>query len=289
MMPRTTRTIRIALAGLALAAVLTGCTAQGAPAPSAPPETEASPLDALEHVHEIAFRGETVLIASHQGVYSVVPADGQLELVGDTAFDAMGMAATDAGTLASGHPGAHTDEVFVGPNLGLISSDGGGWESVALSGEVDFHALTAAADRSVIAGLPSGDTTVLTSVDLGQTGERGATLEARDLVYVSGDLIATTAEGPVRSEDRGMTFEPIEGAPLLVIVAANPSGELVGVDATGAIVHSGGAEWTTVGQASGSAVAIAVDQDGTIALVDDRGLVISSDGGATWEPVALTM
>lgn len=269
-------------AGVAVAALgLAGCADAGAaPTPSsAPPEAS---LAALEHVHEVAFSGEDLLIASHQGVYAVDLESGALDLVGGTRFDAMGMAVTDAGVLASGHPGAQVDDVFVAPNVGLIGLDGEEWASISLSGEVDFHALTASADGAAVAGLPSGETAVLASGDGGATWQRGAQLEARDLVFTDdGGLVATTADGLMRSTDGGATFAAVEDAPLLVLIAADADG-FVGVDAEGAVVRSGTDGWQTLGATEGAAAAIAV-ADGMLAVVDDRGLVISRDDGDTWE------
>ena len=277
----------LAVAGVALA----GCSSQASPSlsppPSAAPATESSSwqiaLAALQHVHEVAFGGDGLLLATHQGVYTVDLNDGALQLTGAASFDAMGMAVTDAGVLASGHPGALTDDVFVAPNVGLIADDGDGWRSISLSGEVDFHALTASPDGTVVAGLPSGETVVMHSADGGLTWQRGAALEARDLVLAGDELIATTADGPLRSTDGGMTFTALGGAPLLVLVASSPSGNLVGVDATGAIVREEEGSWTTIGQVEGAAAGIAVAADSSVAVVDDRGVVLSRDGGDVWQ------
>jgi glucose/arabinose dehydrogenase len=214
----------LAVAGVALA----GCSSQASPSlsppPSAAPATESSSwqiaLAALQHVHEVAFGGDGLLLATHQGVYTVDLDGGALALTGAASFDAMGMAVTDAGVLASGHPGEVTDDVFVAPNVGLIADDGDAWRSISLSGEVDFHALTATA---------------------------------------------------------------LEGAPLLVLVASGSSGDLVGVDATGAIVREDEGSWTTIGQIEGAAAGIAVAADGSVVVVDDRGVVLSRDGGDVWQ------
>lgn len=280
-----------AMAGaLASGMVLVGC-ADAGPTPAqtdaatpAPTAAEGS-LSALEHVHEVAFDDDGLVLATHQGVYAVDRDTGALTLVGGVEFDAMSVAVTDAGVLASGHPGAQVDEVFTPPNVGLISDDGLGWQSVSLAGEVDFHALTASAGGETVAGLPSGEPVVLHSTDGGMSWQRGASIEARDLVLVGDTLVATTAEGAQRSIDGGASFTPIEGAPLLVLVAADPAtpGQVVAIDASGAIVRGDGDDWQNLGQSEGTPAAIAADADGAVALVDARGLVVSRDAGESWQ------
>ena len=290
-MTAVVRTRRVAVvAGVFVAGlVLVGCADAGA----MPAVTDAAPpaaggegsLSALEHVHEVAFDEDGLVLASHQGVYAVDLDTGALTLVGGAEFDAMGLAVTDAGVLASGHPGALVDEVFTPPNIGLISDSGSGWRSLSLAGEVDFHALTASADGVTVAGLPSGEPVVLHSPDGGTSWLRGASIEARDLALVGDTLVATTAEGAQRSTDGGASFTPIDGAPLLVLVAADPMtpGQLVGIDASGAVVRGSGDDWQTIGQAEGTPAAIAADATGTLALVDARGLVVSRDAGDSWQ------
>ncbi len=286
-MTAASRRLFAVASGAVVAAVgLLGCADATPVAPSAAPpaasERAETSLGALEHAHEVAFQGGELLLASHQGVYAVDLDSGALELVGGVQFDAMGMAVTDAGVLASGHPGAQVDDVFLAPNIGLISLERNDWTSVSLGGEVDFHALSASADGVSVAGLASGEMTVLTSADGGETWQRGAQLDARDLTLTPDGLVATTADGLMRSDDGGETFAAVEGAPLLVLVAADGSA-LVGVDAAGAVVRSGTEGWQTLGRVEGTAAAVAVADDGMLAVVDDRGLVISSDDGQSWQ------
>lgn len=271
---------------LLLAACTTIPTESTTDSPAAPPE--------FEHVHELSFAetGE-LLIATHHGIYVLDSTTGASEMVGEVAFDAMGMASSGAAVYVSGHPGTETDEVFVAPNIGLARyTEDAGWESIALAGQTDFHALAATpANPDLIVGLPSDRPVLAVSTDGGRNWSDAAQIEARDVIIDAADpksLLATTAEGVQVSRDQGASFAPLPGAPLLVIAAPDAAqhGGFVGVDTTGAVwsgtTHAA-ASAKQIGQADGEVAAIARDHDtGTIALVDERGIVTTTDEGKTW-------
>lgn len=263
---------------------------------SAPdPEDAASP-PLFGHIHELSFAAGDLFIATHHGVYSLKLPDGVPSMVGDVAFDAMGMATTDDGIYVSGHPGDQADDVFVAPNIGLAHhTEEGGWESIALAGRTDFHALASSpADPNLFVGLPSDQPILMVSTDGGRTWSDAARLDARDVIIDSEDpktLLATTAAGVQVSRDQGASFSPLADAPLLVVAAPDPGqpGGFVGVDTAGAIwlgTMDNPSAAQQIGQASGEVAAVTRDADtGTIALADERGIVTSSDHGGTWTVV----
>ena len=248
--------------------LLTGCT------PDPPPHPAADP-DPFEHVHAIAADGEGVLLATHTGIYRV-DEDGQVKgLVGGHDFDAMGFTVTDSTWFASGHPGPSTPAELGAPNLGLIRSTDAGqtWEPVAYTGAEDFHILTAAADGTLY-GVGSTGPALRRSSDRGLSWDNGPILAGLAGLAVADETVyAATEAGLQASIDGGVTFTPVPDAPLLYTVAT--AGQvLVGVDTDGVLwrlIPTG--TWEQVGTAAGRVQAIATTANGTVLLVDDRGIV----------------
>ncbi len=247
----------------------------------------------LQHIHQLSFtEPEQLLIGSHDGVYATGMQAGTVTLLGDVAFDAMGMTAQGSTVLVSGHPGANNHDAFAGPHIGLVRhTPETGWEAVSLSGSTDFHILQSTpADPNLVIGVPSDRPVLLRSTDAGSTWAEGSPLNARDLSIDSVDptlLAATTPDGVLVSHDAGTTFEPLAGAPLLFLIAADPTraGGLVGIDQQGALwlgSAEAGASWATAGTVTGAAAALTVNGNGVIAVADDSGVATTSDGGKSW-------
>jgi len=268
----------------------------GACAPSSPsetPESAPSALTIFEHVHGLGIdSSENILVASHSGIYRVGAAGELSGPLGGEPFDAMGFAAAGDQYFVSGHPSADSS-TFEGPNLGLLSSTDAGesWTSLSLAGATDFHALTVNQnDPERVYGLSSDGAPLLASEDGGVMWSEGASIQAYALVADPNTperLFATTPDGMRVSDDAGQSFTALEGTPLLYLLAAVPNvpGALVGVDVEG-VVWVRSAEdgpWSDRGTVEGTASAIAVGADGErIALIDERGLVESFDGGESW-------
>ncbi|MGJ8720227.1 MAG: F510_1955 family glycosylhydrolase [Salinibacterium amurskyense] len=272
------------------AIALTGCTAV---TPIVEADSTPSALSVFEHVHGLGIdSSENILVASHSGVYRV-DATGELSgPLGGESFDAMGFAAAGDQYFVSGHPDPSSN-AFDGPNLGLLSSADAGesWASISLAGETDFHALTVNPnDPSRLYGLSSDGAPLSVSADGGATWSAGASIQAYSLVADPSSvdrLYATTPDGLALSDDAGQSFALTVGAPLLYLLAAAPQapGVLVGVDVEGIVwVRSAETEaWFDRGTVQGTAFALAVGAEGDrIALIDERGLVESFDGGDTW-------
>ncbi len=256
-------------------------------------ETAPSALSVFEHVHGLGIDSdENVLVASHSGIYRVDAAGELSGPLGGEPFDAMGFASAGDQYFVSGHPSPGST-TFEGPNLGLLSSADAGesWTSVSLAGETDFHALSVNQnDPTRLYGLSSDGAPLLASADGGVTWSEGASIQAYAVVpdpNVPDRLYATTPDGMLVSADAGQSFSSLADTPLLYLLAApsDVAGALVGVDVEGVVwVRSAeGGPWSDRGSVEGTAYALTTGADGErIALIDDRGLVETFDGGESW-------
>lgn len=273
----------------AAAPVLTAC------ALIRPADPEHDTQVALEHIHGLASDPETrgLLIASHGGVYQLDALTPTAELTGPLAgndFDAMGFTAIDGALYASGHPGENSPDHFGAQNLGLIRSDDNArtWTNIAFTGEADFHDLAiSASDQDRIYANNYG--IVYRSDDGGRTWNDGVGVDAHDILADPNDadiVYATTPEGLYVSHDAGETFELDQNAPRMMLIAANTYGLLIGTSFDGALVYQlPSGEWATGGEYAGTAQALTITPAGEVALVDNRGIVLTSDFGATWTPI----
>lgn len=225
-----------------------------------------------------------VLLGTHAGLMAV-GAEG-VERVGDATTDLMGFAvAGPQHYYASGHPGPGEDL----PNpVGLIETTDGGltWTSLSLAGRSDFHALTAGAGRVY------GYDGMLRSSSDGVDWQDGALDVAPASLAVHpdqpGTVVATTQDGPVRSQDGGATFAALAGAPLLVLVAWASPDALWGVTPDGEVLVSAdsGDGWEPRGQVGGPPEAFSAAADGTVLVATAAHVLRSEDGGRTFVPVA---
>jgi hypothetical protein len=286
--PRPAPILSTILAVLAVAS----CSAPGVP--DQPPRP--GPSDpGFGHVHALDVNpGDgTVYAATHHGVFRLGPQGP--ERIAARFQDTM--AFTIAGPdrfLASGHP----DPGEPGPpHLGLVSSTDRAqtWTSVALRGEADFHALSAAG--STVYGFDSLCGAVMRSDDGGQNWQRGAELDVADLDGDPADplhVLATTADGLQESIDGGMTFGPAAAAPPRPLVlldhvertGADREPLVAGVDAAGDVWSFGVAGWSRAGSLPGVPEAFTViSADRYLAATED-GVLSSDDAGHTWSVMA---
>ncbi|WP_232796810.1 F510_1955 family glycosylhydrolase [Blastococcus atacamensis] len=273
---------------LSAAAVLVGCTS-GSPHSVAAPPTPAQPALEISHVHGVGTdpADGSLLLATHEGLFRVT-AEGQAELASPV-MDLMGFTVAGAEHfLASGHPGLRVD---LPQPMGLIESIDGGrtWSPVSRQGQSDFHALTTGA-----AGVLGYDGALLRSDD-GRDWEQLSIPAEPHSLAASPDtdlVLATTAQGLLRSADAGSTWSAVDGAPLLQVVDwADDGMHVAGVDPSGVIWISsdGGASWSSGADLASPPQAVAVsssaDEDHRITVVTAATVVTSTDGGRTFEVV----
>ena len=99
-------------------------------------------LDSVTHIHHVKVVGSKILVLTHEGLYELV-GKNEMKLVGKERIDVMGFASLGNVLVASGHPAVGSKM----PNpIGVMKSLNGGltWNSVSLSGKVDFHFLEGA-------------------------------------------------------------------------------------------------------------------------------------------------
>lgn len=239
----------------------------------------------ISHIHGLGVADGTLYVATHHGLVAVA-GDGTAQSAGTDDHDFMGFVVTADGTfLASGHPGSHGSDLP--SHLGLLESTDQGetWTPVSLLGEVDFHALDAKNDA--VYGYDSVSGQLMSSTDrtdwqrLGQLPLADVTISPDD----GSVLVITTEAGPQLSRDGGNTFEVLAGAPLLMLVDWPSSGELYGISPDGAVHHSadGGASWSGRGDLGTRPHAMTVGPDGAVYVATERAIVVSTDGGRSFD------
>lgn len=304
MTARSSRPARrlLAMTGAALLAVA-GCTAE--------PETAepGSEVESFQHLHGLAIPawGEgTVYVSTHEGLIAI---DGdEWSFASEELHDFMGFSAhpTEAGVLfSSGHPAPGSDL----PNpIGLMTSTDSGatWEVVALSGELDFHAMSVGAEGSIYGFNGSGEAGIYTSFDGGATWNRpdaAAIMETGGVYSLAADPVdpqtvwAGTPTGLFRSGDGGTTWEQVYEGTAVTAVTVAPSGERVtayGAEGVGLIASDdGGQTWNETGwildNTEDAVGHLAVDPANPATLwagTYNADLYRSTDGGTTWEAEA---
>lgn len=238
------------------------------------------------HIHGLGVHDGSLYVATHNGLFDVPP-DGEPRQVSEDDHDFMGFTVVDDGTLlASGHPNSRDD---LPANLGLLEStdDGATWTSLALMGEVDFHALDA--KRDAVYGFNSVGGELMSSTNrkdwdqLGQVRIADVTMSPDD----ESTVVITTEDGPLVSSDSGQTFDGLDGAPLLVLVDWPRTDEFYGIGPAGDVHVSadGGGSWAEQGTIGAPPQAMTVGADGTVYAATEEAIVRSDDGGASFTVV----
>lgn len=206
------------------------------------------------HVHAVSRDPGTgdLLVATHEGLY--VYGKGEPHRVGPN-IDLMGF--TVAGPrhyLASGHPGPGVD---LPQPVGLIESRDGGrtWTVLSRGGSSDFHAL--AAGGGTVVGF---DGVLRVSGD-GRSWKTGNLASPPRALAVSPDgrrVLATTADGLMRSTDGGVRWSTVKGAPLLLLVDWADGESVAGLGTDGRVYVSAdsGATWRSTAVAPGDVQAM---------------------------------
>lgn len=276
------------------AGLATGCSTSGPAADANPPTVKTAPpastdmattievkadSGALQHIHNLGLSGDTLLLGSHQGLFSQPV--GQPPRRVSEPFDVMGFAIDGDRWLASGHPGAGMNAPA---DLGLLESQdqGKSWTDVSLAGQVDFHRLTASDDT--VLGVNSGDGLLWRSSDGGMNwdalgpGPFDVALNPQN----PRRAVGTTQDGPIASTNGGRDWAPIPEAPLVALLAWTTD-RLWGVTPEGAVHTStdNGETWRSTGTVPGSATAVAANPNRVVILAGDT-IWESLDHGATF-------
>lgn len=279
----------------------------------AAPARSQDALREVHHIHGLAIdsRDPGVLyVATHTGLVRVGP-DGALGWVGAHRFDLMGFTAPPGKpglVYASGHPDLQTYRLDGVGNLGLLVSRDGGrsWQSVALKGQADFHAMAwSPRDGGQIygwsvagqAGLYRVSTLSWAVTRLPASGLSGALALAAS-PDPSGPLLAGTEQGLAISRDGGGAWARAAGAPADAPVTAvgfhssDPRmvyGYFAGAGPGLMRSRDGGGKWEPAGLAVDPrtpVVAVAVGPGNHVAVATTAADVVRSrDGGRSWQTV----
>ena len=236
-------------------------------------------MDSLPHVHNVVIVDDEIYLGSHEGLYRFSEEDGFHVVSPD--FDVMGLAHSNDGFYASGHPGPGFD--YPDPVGLLVSGDRGAtWDSVSLTGEVDFHLLDASGDTIVGAAANYG--VLVMSQDGGKTWGSVEWPSLSDFALSPDNpdhIFIATGEGLMLSQDAGQSFAEIPGAPEAIIVQWSEDG---------VVLASAGSIFTAK-EPTGPFTEVFSDLTGvidvarsgsTIAVVDGHSLVVSRDGGQSF-------
>jgi len=288
------------------AAVVAACSAPAVPPSGAAPSSTPVTVGAVDfgHIHAVDLdpADGSVLAATHHGVFRVGPRRGTARLVGPahdfTAFTVTRTITEDGPLLGSGHeddPRTGTGTTETGTTaLGLIVSDDGArtWASVALHGQADFHALSAAG--ATVYGLDTVSGTVMRSDDYGQHWQHGARLTATGLdvdPYDPLHVLLATPGGLRESLDGGITISPVKPQPpqpLLLVdhvfyrFGTDRFPAVTGVDADGRVWALVEAGWQLSGMLPAAPSAFTViAPDGYLAATG-QSVLRSEDAGRSW-------
>ncbi|WP_426417783.1 c-type cytochrome [Aestuariirhabdus sp. LZHN29] len=186
---------------------------------------QANDLQKLGHIHGIAFggeEGETLLLATHQGLFSYEQERAQR--ISDEVFDVMGFAidANRKAIFASGHPAS-------GGNTGLLKSIDGGISferlSLGVAGPVDFHQLTVSGiNPEIVYGVHgklqiSADGGASWRVQSGSLPPKLLQLAASDVSDQR--LYAASEQGLYLSDDQGKSWRQLFPYPATSVVVAH--------------------------------------------------------------------
>ena len=134
-------------------------------------------IGSLSHIHSVRALGDQILLGTHEGLYQYLD-EKTVKRISPERFDVMGLAISDKGIFASGHPGPGSK--LPEPVGVLFSSDRGAtWKKLALTGQVDFHTLETMGDE--IYGADSGSGQLMYSSNGGKSWVKRGTNSYTDI------------------------------------------------------------------------------------------------------------
>ncbi len=231
-----------------------------------------------EHIHSVATDGEGFFLASEEGLYTWTGTSWELR---GEVFDVMGLAVNDGVFYASGHPGLLQD---LPDPLGLLLSDDEGktWRSHALSGHVDFHLLRVSGDTLV--GIAANFKSVLVSSDGGTNWLTLVTPVFTDLDMnpaLASEMLLVSNGVLSISTDAANSFSQIPSPEEVLFVDWSDNGVFLASNSTLYRSEEYNGQYVAVSQKFRNIAAIGASSDAVIVL-DDQGVHLSTDGGATF-------
>lgn len=239
--------------------------------------------DGPGHVHGLGFNADKLLIATHSGLWQHADGEQQAKRIGESRRDVMGFTTLSDRLLGSGHPDP-LNRNGEPNNVGVIESTDGGrnWHPVALSGEVDFHALAGAGKTTY--GYDGAAGRLMRSTDTARTWQTVTGINSVISLAVSPDssrVLASTAKGVQLSSDSGRSWHTTDNA--VGLVAFGPQNAW-SVDGQGTVRQSdaNGRRWQTRGSVPGAPVAITATDNGLVVALEEGRIMQSYDNGETF-------
>jgi len=252
------------------------------------PNAQSASGSALAHIHGLGVSDDTLLIATHTGLWIAPEGQTQARRFGKSTQDIMGFSVLDGDRfIGSGHPDPSQN---LPPNLGLIESGDAGksWKNISLEGEADFHVLESSGSR--VYGFDGTQGRLMVSSDGGESWDQRtppAAMFSLAIDPTSPDrIVASTEAGLVESTDAGESFRPLAFREQIAGLLAWPAKDrLFLVDGSGQVRRSddGGAQFQPVGSIEGQPAAFIAHDDDLYAALADGSVKRSSDGGESWE------
>jgi len=238
------------------------------------------------HVHGLGVNpaDDSLLIATHTGLFSAGKDSPQAPRVGTSDRDVMGFSVVGPDHfVGSGHPGSESD---LPGNLGLIESRDGGrtWKPVSLLGEADFHVLRASGKH--VYGFDGAGGRFMASTDLGRAWqERDGAPPPFDLAIDPTDpkrVLASTEDGLQESRDEGRTWRQVSDQIALLGWASAERLFLLDQDGQVLLSRDGGRTAEAQGRVDGEPVSFMADDSGIYVALADGRVMRSTDDGRTF-------
>ena len=249
------------------------------------PASTASDAEA-GHVHGLGVNpaDDSLLIATHTGLFSAAKDSPQAPRVGTSDRDVMGFSVVGSDHfVGSGHPGSESD---LPGNLGLIESRDGGrtWKPISLLGEADFHVLRASGNH--VYGFDGAGGRFMASTNLGRAWqERDGAPTPFDLAIDPTDpkrVLASTEDGLQESRDEGRTWRRVSDQIPLLGWASAEQLFLLDQDGQVRLSRDGGRSAAAQGRVDGEPVSFMADDSGIYVALADGRVMRSTNGGSTF-------
>ena len=241
------------------------------------------------HVHGLGVdpADDSLLIATHTGLFRAPEGQAQVERVSESGQDFMGFSVVGPNRfVGSGHPSIpQMRDEGLPPQLGLIESrDGKTWDNVSLLGEADFHVLRASGRH--IYGFDGAGGRFMASTDLGRSWqERDDAPAPYDLAIDPTDpthVLAGTEDGLQESRDEGRTWRQVSDQTALLGWASPERLFLLDQDGQVLLSSDGGRTADAQGRVDGEPVSFMADDSGIYVALADGRVMRSSDDGSTF-------
>jgi hypothetical protein len=244
------------------------------------------------HVHGLGInpKDESLLIATHTGLWRTASGETQAKRVTNQMQDTMGFTIIGPDRfLGSGHPDQiQARDQGLPPLLGLIESTDAGesWQTISLLGEADFHVLRSKENR--VYGFDATNERLLFSRDAGRTwAERPPPAPLIDMAVnpsKPSHLIASGEGGLWESANEGRAWTPAGEKSGLLAWPVPRRLYLITAAGDALLSRIGGKRWATVGDIGGQPAAFLAQTPRELYVALHDGTVKhSSDGGRTWE------